>query len=138
MDSTVYKSKIGFIAFIPVIFIVGIAFAIGYIDHKPLQGALFLGLGGLFIFSFFNTSYTITPGHLLKVKCGVFVNVSIDINAIKRISTTKTMVNCYGLSLDKIELHYNKFDSVVISPKNKNEFIAQLKSINPAVETTQP
>jgi hypothetical protein len=39
-----------------------------------------------------------------------------------------------ALSLDRIEIFYNKFDSVIISPKNKADFVAELKSINPAIE----
>jgi hypothetical protein len=39
-----------------------------------------------------------------------------------------------ALSLDRIEIFYNKFDSVIASPENKADFVAELKSINPAIE----
>lgn len=39
-----------------------------------------------------------------------------------------------AISLDRIEIRCGKFNSVIISPKQKVEFINHLKSINPNIE----
>lgn len=44
------------------------------------------------------------------------------------------MLSSPALSLDRLEVFYNKFDSVIISPQNKEDFIVALQNINPAIE----
>jgi len=39
-------------------------------------------------------------------------------------------------SLDRLEIFYNRFDSVVISPEDKAGFIAELTKLNPEIEVT--
>ena len=133
----VFRSKIGFVIFLPLIIVAGIAFTIWYGDRLLLAPTLLLGFIALFIFSFFNTAYTITADHLLKIKCSVIINMEIDINTISKITKTLSALSSPALSFDRIEIHYNKYDSVIVSPKNKAEFIARLKTINPAIDTFQ-
>ncbi|QJD97032.1 PH domain-containing protein [Mucilaginibacter robiniae] len=80
----------------------------------------------------FNTNYRI-KGQLLKVQSGIILNLSIDISTINRITATRSILSAPALSLDRLEVFYNKYDSVVISPRNKADFIAQLKQINPNI-----
>ena len=37
-------------------------------------------------------------------------------------------------SFDRIEIIYNKFDSIIISPENKQQFIESLLVINPDIK----
>ncbi|MGY3214165.1 PH domain-containing protein [Mucilaginibacter sp. HD30] len=81
------------------------------------------------------TKYTIADT-ILTVKAGFVVNLSIDITAIKSITETNSFFSAPANSLDRIEITYNKYDSVVISPKNKAEFIADILAINSDVKVT--
>ena len=57
----------------------------------------------------------------------------IDINTIKSIEPTHTILSAPASSLDRLRISYNKYDDIVISPRRKEEFIRQLQSINPNI-----
>jgi hypothetical protein len=57
----------------------------------------------------------------------------IDINTIKSIEPTHTILSAPASSLDRLRISYNKYDDVVISPRRKEEFIRQLQTINPNI-----
>jgi hypothetical protein len=137
MDNAVhiYKSKKGFVIYIPLIILLVIE--IVYIaTGQYIPGLLCLAITGVIFFPiFFNTYYAIANSNgILKVKSGLIINTSIEIETIKKIKKTRTLMSSPALSLDRIEIFYNKFDSVIVSPENKAEFVAELKSINPAIE----
>jgi hypothetical protein len=79
------------------------------------------------------TNYTIENGKL-TIKCGFFYNKTIDINTIKKIAETNNPLSSPGTSLDRLEIVYGKFDSIIISPKKKKEFISDIEKLNPSVE----
>jgi hypothetical protein len=100
-----------------------------------IPGIICLCLTGIFILPImFNTKYTIDTNDVLQVKCGLLVNLLVPVASIKRIVPTKTIFSAPALSLDRLELFYGQYDSVVISPEQKEEFITLLRSINPAIE----
>ena len=90
---------------------------------------------GFILHILYGTKYTITDT-TLTVKAGFVVNLSIDITTIKSIAETNSFLSAPANSLDRLELTYNKYDSVVISPKNKAEFIADILAINNQVKVT--
>ena len=57
----------------------------------------------------------------------------IDINTIKSIEPTHTILSAPASSLNRLRINYNKYDDIVISPRRKEEFIRQLQSINPNI-----
>ena len=57
----------------------------------------------------------------------------IDINTIKSIEPTHTIVSSPAASLDRLRINYNKYDEVIVSPRRKEEFIRQLQTINPNI-----
>lgn len=57
----------------------------------------------------------------------------IDINTVKSIEPTHTILSAPASSLDRLRIFYNKYDDVVISPRRKEEFIRQLQTINPNI-----
>ena len=59
--------------------------------------------------------------------------IIIDINTIKSIEPTHTILSAPASSLDRLRISYNKYDDVVISPRRKEEFIRQLQTINPNI-----
>lgn len=110
-----------------------------YIYNKQYTAAaLSLAIVGVVLFPILlNTNYTITTDATLRIKCGLFLNLLIPIASIKKIVPTKTILSSPALSLDRIEIFYNQYDSVIISPENKEDFIIQLQHINPAIHYEQ-
>lgn len=130
----VYPSKKGIVVYIPIVIlavVVGVNIIVGDYWGSIFCAAIVLAVVGPMIL---NTNYTVRGDGSLKVRCGFFVNLLVDINTIRKIETTKSILSSPALSFDRLEVFYNKFDSVIISPKNKEEFIAQLQNINPAIE----
>lgn len=128
-----YKSKIGWgiILFIGTVF--GSTSAIMIINH--IWAVLFINL---VVFGFISyllmTTYYIVDGNDLIVKCGFIVNILIKIEKIKKITETNNPLSSPAASIDRIAIYYNKYDSIMISPKDKIEFISQLTDINPQIE----
>ena len=88
----------------------------------------------LFIAHLFLTTFYIVENEKLHVKSSFLINILIDIQQIKKISETNTIMSAPAVSFDRLEILYNKFDTVVISPKEKMQFIEAIKKINPQVE----
>jgi hypothetical protein len=84
---------------------------------------------------FSNTNYSIN-GTTLRVKSGFVVNITVDINTIRSIAETDTILSAPAASMDRLEITYNKYDSVVISPKYKAEFIADILAVNDQIKVT--
>ena len=82
---------------------------------------------------YLTTFYTIQGGKLI-IKCGFFINVLIDIQDIKSISESYNIMSSPALSFSRLEILYNKFDAILISPKNKERFIEAIQKINPQIE----
>ena len=59
--------------------------------------------------------------------------IKVEIQSIKRIYKTRNPLSSPALSLDRIAIVYNKYDEVLISPKDKKEFIEELLKINPDI-----
>ena len=79
------------------------------------------------------TTYYSIEGETLKVKSGLFYNKTFNIKTFRKIVNTNNAINAPAASFDRIELFFNGYDSVVVSPNDKEAFIAQLKSINPDI-----
>jgi hypothetical protein len=84
----------------------------------------------------FSTTYYTISGSTLRIKSGFIINIVVDIGAISKITPTRNMLSSPALSLDRLEIFYNKYDSVLISPDDKIEFAKQLKSINADISIT--
>lgn len=130
----VYKSKIGLELVIPLIIVFGAILFLAVTEEPNFVGFGILLLVMIFVIHMFmTTNYTIDGGSL-KIKCGFFFNETIDIKTIKKISETNNALSLPATSLDRIEINYGKFDSVIISPKLKKEFIDEIIAINSSVE----
>ncbi|WP_316819185.1 PH domain-containing protein [Pedobacter nyackensis] len=130
----VYKSKVGNELVIPLtlVFVVTLFMAIFNEPHWPGLAILLPVI--LFIVHMFSTTYYTVDGDVLKVKCGFLYNAEIDIKTIKKISETNNPISSPALSLDRLDITYNKYDNVIISPKDKAEFISALTALNPNIE----
>lgn len=132
----IYSSKIGLELVIPIGLILGIALIVTVREQPHWLGIAILAPVILFVvYMFMTTKYTIENGKL-TVKSGFLFHKTIDINTIKKIKETNNFISAPATSLDRIELFYGKYDSIIISPKKKKEFIAEIKTLNPNVELT--
>ena len=86
----------------------------------------------LLLWLWFGTNYKIDDENLI-VKSGPFKS-TIDIKSIKKLRATKTLLAGPALSIDRIEIQYKRYDSVIVSPKEKNKFIESLLSKNKSIE----
>lgn len=75
------------------------------------------------------TNYTISENELV-VKSIWIVNEKIDIHKITKIENSNSIISSPALSLSRIRIKYNKYDEILISPKQKMEFASALKQIN--------
>jgi hypothetical protein len=131
--SRTYKSKIGLELVIPIAIVLG-GTSILFIIENAWAGLLINLSVIAFIWYTFNTTIYIIKDNQLFVRCGFFVNEPIKIESIKKITETRNMISSAAASLDRLEILFDKFGSVLVSPKEKMSFIDQLKEINPGIE----
>lgn len=92
-----------------------------------------IAIGSFIAYTFTNTTYIIED-KTLRIKCGFLYNKKIDIERIKRVEESRSPLSSPAPSLDRLEIIYNKFDSILISPKDKGGFIDEVLKINPSIE----
>jgi len=130
----VYKSKIGFVFFIPLM--AGTMLSTILMLNDPIGWVALLIMVVIVLFmaiNFYSIRYII-DGENLIVKGFPFYNKIIPIDKITRIKETNNPLNSPAASMDRLEIRYNRFDSVIISPKEKQEFIDELLRINQLIE----
>lgn len=131
--ATVYKSKRGLGILIPLCSILGgTLLMMAYL--QIWLGALFLGLLLLFIIHMFSTTYYTIEGDSLKIKCGFLYTQTLPIATIRKIESTRNPLSAPALSLDRLEIRYGKWDSVLVSPRDQRAFAQHLKELNPTIE----
>ncbi|CAM3410669.1 PH domain-containing protein [Empedobacter falsenii] len=132
-----YQSRlsVSLVVFLFLIFsFVGIGISFNSIQQNEI-GIVVCILTILFIiYMYLSTIYKIINNEELVVKVGFLMNIKIDIKKIVEIKKTKSMISSPAWSLNRIEIFYNKYDSVIISPKNQTEFIQDLQKINSSIK----
>jgi hypothetical protein len=124
-----------------IIIITSVVFGIIFITMlviKDYTGSIVVALPAALLLHLFLTTKYIISGTELQVKSSFFINTKIDIGTITKVTPTNSILAAPALSLDRLEIFYNRFDSIVISPNNKVEFIAALKEINNTIIVTDP
>jgi len=127
-----YRSKIG-MGMVSVLAIVYVACSLLMLLDNAWPGLFVITPLFAFVGYTFASTYYVIDGEILRVKSGLFYNKTFNIKAFRKIVNTNSAINAPAASLDRIELFFNGYDSVVISPKNKEAFIAHIQSINPGV-----
>lgn len=105
-----------------------------YIVNELWPVLAFTALVVGFVVHLITTTYYTITGNILNVHCGFFYNTDIDISTIKSVAETNSVLSAPALSLDRLEIFYNHYDSIVISPPNKSAFIEALKAVNSSIE----
>jgi hypothetical protein len=110
-----------------------------FLSIKAMLEGEWLGLLGLaavvgFILFLSKTTQYIINENQLIVKSTWIVNERIDISKITKVEKSNSILSSPALSLDRLLVRYNKYDEVLISPKEKKEFLDELLKINPTIE----
>lgn len=128
-----FKSKIDLWLALLLIIIFGFAL-IQFAYDKNWIGFSFMFCISAFIIHMFATTFYTIERDKLRIKCGFLIDFSIDIKNIKSISQTFNVISSPALSLDRLEIMYGKYDSILISPKDKIRFTEAIKRINSEIE----
>ncbi|WP_433958160.1 PH domain-containing protein [Cytobacillus horneckiae] len=91
-----------------------------------------LALSGILIWIWFKTEYTINE-EKLHIHYGPFKK-EINIIEIHSLRETKNPFIDPALSIYKIEMNDQKYETTAISPINKGQFIQSLVEINPNIQ----
>ncbi|MFL5809681.1 MAG: PH domain-containing protein [Flavisolibacter sp.] len=128
-----FKSKFDLVIWIPLaILLASVEFYM--ITNKVWTVAAVIVLISLFlIYLYLETSYVVTGDSRLRIKTGFLYNKEIYIQNIKRIRSRRNIKASPALSHDRLEIFYNRYESVMISPSGKSDFIRQLKVLNPKI-----
>lgn len=128
-----FKSKVGLEIVIPVYVILGgVSFLM--IIQSSWVGLTIMIITAVFILHLFlTTDYRLAADELI-IKSGFFYKKTIKIEEIKRITDTNDLMSSPANSIDRLEIIFNKFDRVLVSPIEKTEFIRSLIAINPKIE----
>jgi Bacterial PH domain len=128
-----FYSKIGMEVVVPIGLIIGFTSAI-MIAQKAWAGLAIHLLVILFIVHLITTTFYQLEGKSLRIKSGFIINKLIMIDSIRKIQKSNSLFSSPAASLDRLEIFYNKYDSILISPKDRQKFLAELQKINPTIE----
>lgn len=133
---TVFPSKIGLEIVIPIGILLGVIGLLLSWNEPHWLGIIIVPFVGYFFYLLFTTHYTIEEERL-HIRCG-FYHQRIPIAEIKMIKERHSIINAPALSFNRIEICYNHSKSVLISPKNKKEFIQTLQAKNEQITSLHP
>lgn len=130
----VYKSGVswGLLGFLYLVFGL-VIFLLSY-QSKWIGLAFSLPLMIFVTHMFLSTRYTIKDDDVLIIQSGFLFHQKIPIQKIIKLQDTSSILSSPAASLKgRIEIKYNKWDIVIISPKDKQNFIDHLLRINPEI-----
>ena len=133
-----FKSKVSYGTLVVIFLLFFAPIIIGTINNGitknffVLNGILIL-VYAFILYLFLSTEYAIDK-EKLKIKSGFIYNKYLNIDKIKSITKTNNPISAPAASFDRIEIHFEKFNSVIISPKDKIGFVKELIKRNPNID----
>lgn len=126
--------KIGWELLIPLNLIFIFMIISGFTDEKisaVVTGFIIL----VFInYTFFSIRYCIDEQNFLHIKNGIFGTTKIPVNAIYKIEKTWNPLSSPAPSIfGRMEIYWKKYNYIIISPKDFNDFKNELLKINPNI-----
>ncbi len=137
---TIYPSKIsyGLLIAIGIIFFLPISiegFNNGTSNHFLITMSILVLVFIIILYTFYSTKYSINK-NILHIKCGFLYNDKINIQDIKTIEKTKSLLSSPAASFDRIIVTFGKYDEIILSPQNKVDFVRSLQKINPQIKSS--
>ena len=130
---TTYPSKLGIGIALFITLVVGAVSVQMILEKEWLSFGINISVFVLVYLLFKSTNYTIS-GDNLNIKSSFIINENIDIKTITKIKETNNPLSAPAFSLDRLEIYYGKGGRILISPREKTEFLNQIKSINKNIE----
>ncbi|WP_284652901.1 PH domain-containing protein [Flavobacterium terrisoli] len=124
----VYRSKIDWWLIIVIFIVFAYPMIEGILSKDYVMFSVSFGILTLVFLMFKSIKYKI-EGENLHIWW-----TKIDIKTIKKIYSTHNPLSSPALSLDRIAVVYNKYDEILISPKERQAFVQELLKINPNIE----
>lgn len=129
----IYKSKVDLWLLLVLILTTGAPLVFSIAKGPHWAGvAICLPLMAFVGYTVLTIRYTIREGNLY-IRGGFSKFDPIPVAAIRRIEATRSLLASPAASLDRLEIFYNRYDSVIVSPKDKSGFINGLTLINPEI-----
>lgn len=129
----VFNSKVGLEILIPLCLIFG-GVIVMMIVNQHWGGLVPMGLVILFSGHFyFTTYYKVRSDKQLEIRCGFLFHKTFAIDRIRKIAPTYNPLSSPALSLDRLEISYDASNTILVSPKDREGFIAALVNNNPAI-----
>ncbi len=132
-----HKSKIDFaLIYTPLLLFVGMTIFM-LVNEESLKAilttsAILLATALFILYLAYSTEY-VFENEILKIKCGFLYCRSIKVSRIKSVSKTNNLIASPAASLDRIEIKYDEYGVLAISPKNKDAFVKNLLEVNPNI-----
>lgn len=127
--SIVFKSKTGVGIIIFLCLVLGALSIFSVLQAMWLVLVINMIVAAFILHLFQTTTYTFR-GSDLHIRCGFFFNKTIPVASIIKITETQNPISAPATSLDRLEILYNKFDTVLVSPADKSGFIKRLLAEN--------
>ena len=128
-----FKSKFELVIWIPIAILL-VSAELYMINNKVWAVAAAILLISLFlVYIFLNTSYQLPGDNTLRIRSGFLYNKVIYVQNIKKVKRRRNIKASPALSHDRLEIFFNRYESVMISPNAKTDFIHQLKVLNPKI-----
>ncbi|MGC4128477.1 MAG: PH domain-containing protein [Bergeyella sp.] len=126
--------RIGLELLIPLNLIFIFTIIAGFMDEKT--SAVVIGfIILLFInYTFFSIRYFVDEQNILRIKNGIFGTTKIPVKDIYKIEKTWNPLTSPAPGIfGRVEIYWTKYNSIIISPKNFNDFKDELLKINPDI-----
>lgn len=129
-----FKSKIGLEFLLPVCVIMTCLLYVMIVDNNYL-GITIISLTFLFALQMLLLTYYVInlDTKLLTIKAGFFYNKTIDIERIISVIPSKDGTNGPASSIDRLAIKYSIDKEILVSPKDKANFIQTLLKLNPNI-----
>ncbi|RRQ50056.1 hypothetical protein DZC72_05640 [Maribacter algicola] len=133
-----YKSKISWgLLVVPMLLFLGIIVSMILKGEEPsgilTTSGILLAVCLFILYLLMNTEYGM-DADTLYVKSGFVYRKHLDISRITSVKKAKNIFSAPAASLDRIQLTYDKFGVLVLSPKDKENFVKDLVVINPNIK----
>lgn len=92
-----------------------------------LVAAPLIAMGVLFPIWILQTTYYLLSDEQLLVRCGPF-RWSIPLEEIQTVRRSRSMLSGPAMSLDRVEIRYSRYGSVLISPERREQFLVDLEN----------
>jgi hypothetical protein len=129
---TRYNSAVSTWIVIVLVISLGLPLAGTLYQQDWITSSILLATIAFVVHLFLNTYYVIEDEEL-RIKAGFLYTIKINIHDIKRIEKSNSLLSSAAFSTDRMEIFYGKFDSVLISPKDRSGFVEDLLKVNTGI-----